>query len=935
MDAPPDCTRCPRLCASRKAVVNDYGPYEADLWIIAQGPGREEERRGRPLCGWSGSRTMFLLGHAGIETNEVHLANVTRCRTPRGKSGDLPPTKDEIRNCAPYLLDDLLRYRPSTIVAMGGPAIKWFLPEAKVSQDHGRRFEVTYDSLKARWGSDDDVDSGGVSATGSGRDSVTVVPVYHPAAATPNRNPGLARVMIEDWKRLGEIYAEELPETERSYRKVDALQLAEYLRCDSCGGKGYHVEDRGWNGAEQYMCQECGGHGTVLEIAFDFETTDPRWHGTFQPMRARMIGVSMAKTGMEAVYYVGDSIPECLKTVLEDSDVIKVAHNAVFEYIVCHTHGVHLRNFHCTKLMAYVLRRSTTYLKGLTWTELGLEQVHFDEVDWDDEDQVVAYGGADSALTYTLMPRFLLALDQEGMRDLYERERLCLPVIGDMAIRGVLLDTQPLTELTDALLAERPVLAASILDLFHVDRLPDRDGMDIVNLNSGQQLAELLYGPALPRAKVIRTLKGRDMHDQDCSGKSPDDEQGWIKCEKRCNGGVRQGARAVLRWLPPGLNWPILERTESGDPATDMNTIRLYRDQDVAGKEVIDPLVKLKSMTRLLNNELKKWPQLIHEDGRIHPTFHQSGAYEETGRSSEAPVTGRFSSSGPNFQNITHHGDDDRPYVAEWAKRLRRAIVATPDYLLLRADIGQEEPRIGAMISDDWELLWDLTHGDVYCPTAERAYGRPITKADREERQTGKRNWMAWLNGAGASGIQQAAFWLSDSDASGLVRWLQVKHPMVEITRTALVEYLHTEGYTETWFGRRIHRTEVWSGPGPARNHAERSVMPDRIQGTAADVMKIWMSKVHQPLRDIGAYLLLNVHDELVVEVPDVASVVTAAVEILRAGLSYILPIPLPLEWAVGPNWADLGVDVTVEAPGTATKLTHPEWFAIQAAGGY
>jgi len=143
--------------------------------------------------------------------------------------------------------------------------------------------------------------------------------------------------------------------------------------------------------------------------------------------------------------------------------------------------------------------------------------------------------------------------------------------------------------------------------------------------------------------------------------------------------------------------------------------------------------------------------------------------------------------------------------------------------------------------------------------------------------------------------------WLSDHAAGQIVKYLQNRHPKVEAARAALVEHLRETGYTETWFGWRVYRPEIWSGPGPARNHAERSVMPDRIQGTAADVMKIWMTR--QQLPD-GAHLLLTVHDELVVEcAPEQVAEVK---RVMEEALADILPIPLPLEMSVGPNWSDM-----------------------------
>lgn len=823
MLAPPDCARCPRLVGSRKVVVNGFGPLPASIWLVGQGPGREEEKQGRPLCGWSGERVDYLLELAGVDPSTVRRENITRCRPPRGPKGDLPPTPEEIRSCAPFLTEALAEHPPRYIVALGAPAAKWFLSDCKISQDHGRAFP---------WG------------------NATVVPMYHPAAAHPSRNPSLSTIIIEDWKRFGEFLRQGIVPDTRDYRRVTEGELAEYL-------------------------------AGAPEFAFDFETTDPTWQGTFQPMMARIIGVSVSANPNEGVYYFGNFLPECLRQALENPAIRKFAHNAIFEYIVARQHGARPQNLHCTKLMAYCLRTSTTYLKGLTWTQLGVDQTRFDQVDWDDDEAVVNYGGADSALTYTLAPRFLAALVQEGLTELYEVERQALPALGEMAIRGVLLDPAPLRALASELRIELPVLEQTITD--HFGALPGD-----LNLNSTDHLIRMLYGPKRWTCTIENGYQGRIMHDPDCTRKA---------CEGiACAGGIRTGAMTMLKWWPPGLAWPVKDRTPTGQPATDMNTLRLYE-----GEPIVGDLVKYKSIQRVLRNDLEKLPALRHSDQRIHPTFHQAGRWEERQYEGESPMTGRFSSSGPNLQNITHHGDNARPYVAEWAVHIRRGFVAPPGMTLIKGDIGQEEPRIGALIANDPELLQEFTSGDVYCPVASLAFNRHITKGDVEERQIGKRMWMAWLNGAGPAGIQQSAYWLNNSEARQVVKYLANRHPKVEVARKALVEHLVEMGYTETWFGRRVYRPEIWSGPGPARNHAERSVMPDRIQGTAADVMKIWLGRLALPPE---SHLLLTVHDELLVECPPER--IQETCEALRQGLVGILPIPLPLELATGPNWADM-----------------------------
>ena len=206
-DAPLDCGLCPRLVGSRRAVINGSGPLPARVMVVAQNPGGEEERAGYPLCekGWSGSRVRDkLLPLAGLDPAEVRFENIARCRPPRAKGGDLPLLPSEIANCAPFLQAAIDACRPAVILAVGAPALRWFVPDAKLGEAHGQPLP---------W-----------------RDCV-VVGMYHPAAAHPTRNPGLAQVMVEDWTRLGELL-KGIPERGLGeYREVSAIQVFGFLEC--------------------------------------------------------------------------------------------------------------------------------------------------------------------------------------------------------------------------------------------------------------------------------------------------------------------------------------------------------------------------------------------------------------------------------------------------------------------------------------------------------------------------------------------------------------------------------------------------------------------------------------------------------------------------------------------------------------------------------
>jgi len=246
-------------------------------------------------------------------------------------------------------------------------------------------------------------------------------------------------------------------------------------------------------------------------FAFDIETTaeSNEWRGTFQAIRARPIGFSVAFNESEA-YYCAES-PLVIKSWLENPLITKVCHNAAYELIVCQSAcGIKLQNVDDTKLMAYILRCSSTHLKDLAWSEFGIRQTRFEAVDWADPHAVAQYGAADSDITLRLYHKLGARLREQGLWELYEMERACLPVLAEMTIAGIKFDAAPLAALETQLTEELAEREVDLLKYFHADALPAEDA---VNLNSDAQLRELLYGPDYWRPSVVRELRGRLVHD--------------------------------------------------------------------------------------------------------------------------------------------------------------------------------------------------------------------------------------------------------------------------------------------------------------------------------------------------------------------------------------------------------------------------------------
>jgi len=564
-----------------------------------------------------------------------------------------------------------------------------------------------------------------------------------------------------------------------------------------------------------------------------------------------------------------------------------------------------------------VLRYPSTALKDLSRFVLGVEQTRYEDVDWtvpftkcthcgidgqsirestDCESHeslrgsvlpevsvdvscslgrhvwikgFVEYSAADSDITLQLHEIFVRELRDKNLQRVVDIERPLIPIIGAMERKGIRLDREPLDALRVELEAELEGIQRVLDNSFPSD--------PPINWNSGQQMARILHGPPELVVEQLSVLKGR--------------------------GTEHTGAQTRIRYWPAGLGLKPAAYTDTHLPKTDMNTLRSY------DHPVTEALVKRSSIVQCIENNLTALPYLIQEDGRLHPSFHQAGDWEEkasnrSGPEKEAPITGRLSCSGPNLMQITHHGDSERPYVAEWGHRIRQGLVASDlDHVLVKVDIGQEEPRIGAFLSGCGLLLERLESGDIYTPVASKVFGRTITKADIEERQIGKRCFMAWLNRAGAPGIQRSAYWLSDEAAWAVVIDLRDTYPEVEAWWAGLKVHIREHGYVETYFGRRIYRPGIWTGSAEQVNGVDRAIAPDCIQGTAADVLKLATPRVANCLPD-GASIVLSVHDELVIDTH--RDVQQAVIDLCASMTEGILPINLPAEVSVGDNWAEM-----------------------------
>jgi DNA polymerase-1 len=268
----------------------------------------------------------------------------------------------------------------------------------------------------------------------------------------------------------------------------------------------------------------------------------------------------------------------------------------------------------------------------------------------------------------------------------------------------------------------------------------------------------------------------------------------------------------------------------------------------------------------------------------VHPTFHQTGT-----------STGRLSCSNPNLQNI--------PIRTEVGRQIRKAFVAPEGHVLLSADYSQIELRVLAHITGDEALIGDFRKGeDIHSRTAERIFGKPRPEITVEDRRTAKTVNFGITYGISAHGLSEALK-IPREEAAVIIGEYDRSYPRVREWQERVIEEAVSRGYVTTLMGRRRYLYE--SEARSRRGFNERMFINAPIQGTAADLIKKAMIDIHRDLEGSGACLLLQIHDELLLEVPE--SEIEAVRERVKSRMEGALELSVPLvaEIGTGQNWLE------------------------------
>lgn len=331
------------------------------------------------------------------------------------------------------------------------------------------------------------------------------------------------------------------------------------------------------------------------------------------------------------------------------------------------------------------------------------------------------------------------------------------------------------------------------------------------------------------------------------------------------------------------LGLPVIKKTPKGQPSTAEEVL----EELAFSHELPRLILEHRSLSKLKSTYTDKLPRMVNPvSGRIHTSYHQA-----------VTATGRLSSSEPNLQNI--------PVRTGEGRRIRQAFVAPNGYQVVAADYSQIELRIMAHLSRDEGLLSAFAHGlDVHKATAAEVFGVPLDGVTADHRRSAKAINFGLIYGMSAFGLARQ-LGISRQSAQEYVDLYFDRYPGVKDYMARTREQAHEQGYVETLFGRRLHLPEINARNKMRQQAAERTAINAPMQGSAADIIKKAMISVDHwlSLSKLNARMVMQVHDELVLEVAE--NCLDVVVDGLREQMSAAaeLAIPLLVDVGTGDNW--------------------------------
>lgn len=328
------------------------------------------------------------------------------------------------------------------------------------------------------------------------------------------------------------------------------------------------------------------------------------------------------------------------------------------------------------------------------------------------------------------------------------------------------------------------------------------------------------------------------------------------------------------------------KKTKSKQYATDAEVLEKLKDTHA----IVPLILEYREMKKLLTTYIDSFPLLVNKrTGNIHASFNQA-----------VVATGRLSSTNPNLQNI--------PIRTEMGREIRKVFIPSqPGNVFLSADYSQIELRLIAHFSEDEHFITAFRNGeDIHKATAAKIYGLPLEEVTSEQRRKAKSANFAISYGTTAFGLSQTLN-IPRKEASELIENYYSNYPRVKALMDSYVQNAREKGYVETMYGRRRYTPDINSQNATIRGVAERNAINAPIQGTAADIIKIAMIRIHEKMcsMKLKSRMILQVHDELNFDVyPDELETMKKIVgESMQNAV--LLKVPLLAEMGVGKNWLE------------------------------
>ncbi len=538
-----------------------------------------------------------------------------------------------------------------------------------------------------------------------------------------------------------------------------------------------------------------------------------------------------------------ETVRDMLRPVLESDDLHKTLHHAKFDMQVLRHAGVELRGVVCDSMIAgYLLQLPGVGLDAMTLALLGHTMIPITSL-------IGESGRGRTQLTMDQVDLDAVAPYAAEDADATLRlTRLLTPKLEERGMASLFRDV------------EVP-LSGVLADMEWAGIRVDPDTLD--------QQREVLETRIVELRDEVRERAG-ETQGENGGGFNPD------------------SVMQLREVLFEKLKFPVIKKVKTG-PSTDIEVLQKLADREdldqvpERARLIPELLIEYRQLTKLVGTYLTSLKEAIREDTkRVHPSFNQT-----------VTATGRLSSSDPNLQNI--------PIRTEVGRAIRKAFVAEEGHVLLGADYSQIELRMLAHLAEDEALIEAFEGGrDIHAAVAAETFGVPLEQVTPEQRGRAKTINFGIIYGVTPFGLARRIEGMSVDDARTLIDGYKSRFSGIDRFLTACVDQARTEGHVTTILGRRRDIEQVHDRNPQQRALGERLAINTVVQGSAADLIKLAMLRVHGRIkREARPYrLLLQIHDELVLEVPKEDA--EAAAELVREEMEAAMQLRVPLRVDVG-----------------------------------